>query len=1149
MKKKLAAVLAVLCVMGTGAALPAFTGSESPVSSSIAITAAAATTTDVPVAGINAGKYSYAYADTSVYPQAAAAVSKTNWTAENGNEYSLYKVTISGYNDAGKKETVAYSYQIGLKTIKNTTLDTIANETVTIPDTVKETFDAAVAKDVAAQITAEKKAGTLTEADEQKRTEELTAELSKYITAKKVTLIGDNAYKGSYLKTVDLTGIEYIGKSAFQSCQYITEIEIPASVKFVGDSAFASSGLKTLNVKNEMPVIPASLCTATNLTSITFAHPEFIRTIGASAFKDTPVEKPIFQDWGKASGYEPLTVDDSAYENCTAIQTVAMSDNVLILNKNVFKGCTSITDLTFGVNTLGADSGSFEGCTSLVNIKFNDVMQALGGGAFKNCTALEKVGGFPATIKDWEPYGSATGWGFGNSMFSGCTALREVEYPPSVTQILDGAFSGCTNLSAVYKNTADRKAGTATDSTIVLVDKSAFSGCITLETVNYPNATRIADSAFSGCTGLKDFKAEKCEELGASALSGCTAMTSFTAGTKTATGRCTSVGSNALQKCTSMTEITLLSDSYGTSVFKDCSAAETITIYSVGMEKTPDGFFTGCTALKTVKDPEKATALDEVTILSPSTFADCASLTAINLPALRIIEDSAFSGCKELTKISDSGNAIKAENYGSKCFYGCEKLDITVTGDIYTIGASAFQKSGVSAVNITGMAGGTVVIGNSAFADCPALAKATIMAGDAAKFSVGTGLFTNDTALKTVTYEGNQILSNMFKGCTLLSVIYTNATSIKASAFEDCSALTAVKTIDGKDNIIASDIGSAAFKNCASLTVIPSNEATAFDGSSNFAGCTSLTSAGKISKIMPSMFADCTSLNDIILEGISDIPDKAFQNCTGLTKINLDLQKLGNIGANAFAGCSGLTDVTIANAVAVKTSAFANCTQLKNLEVEADSIAATAFQNDESLQKATISTNTIGKSAFSGCAALTPTGLVLKNTDTHTLVDIGASAFANCPALTAAVVPSVADSDLPTIGSKAFGYNANKAIENFYMVGAKGSSAEEYATANKFGFATSLDQVPEGPQTQPTETETKPTETSPSGEEYAKGDVDGSGKVDILDVISINRAVLGKDKLTDAQNKAADINNSGTPDSADSLAIMKFIVGMLSSLD
>ena len=64
-----------------------------------------------------------------------------------------------------------------------------------------------------------------------------------------------------------------------------------------------------------------------------------------------------------------------------------------------------------------------------------------------------------------------------------------------------------------------------------------------------------------------------------------------------------------------------------------------------------------------------------------------------------------------------------------------------------------------------------------------------------------------------------------------------------------------------------------------------------------------------------------------------------------------------------------------------------------------------------------------------------------------------------------------------------------------------------------------------------------------------KGDASGDTKIDILDVITINRAVLGKERLTEEQKQAADVNGDGTIDGMDSMNIMRYIVGLIDSPD
>jgi len=81
-----------------------------------------------------------------------------------------------------------------------------------------------------------------------------------------------------------------------------------------------------------------------------------------------------------------------------------------------------------------------------------------------------------------------------------------------------------------------------------------------------------------------------------------------------------------------------------------------------------------------------------------------------------------------------------------------------------------------------------------------------------------------------------------------------------------------------------------------------------------------------------------------------------------------------------------------------------------------------------------------------------------------------------------------------------------------------------------------------------TESETEfivPTEfPSETDLEIMLGDLDSNGSLNILDVIMINRAILGKDHLTPEQNQIADFDQNGKVESNDSLAMMKRIVGL-----
>ncbi|MDE6776678.1 MAG: dockerin type I repeat-containing protein [Oscillospiraceae bacterium] len=66
--------------------------------------------------------------------------------------------------------------------------------------------------------------------------------------------------------------------------------------------------------------------------------------------------------------------------------------------------------------------------------------------------------------------------------------------------------------------------------------------------------------------------------------------------------------------------------------------------------------------------------------------------------------------------------------------------------------------------------------------------------------------------------------------------------------------------------------------------------------------------------------------------------------------------------------------------------------------------------------------------------------------------------------------------------------------------------------------------------------------------EILKGDATEDGEVDILDVITVNKSILGQKIMSSSALKASDIDGDGIVSPNDSLAIMTYIVGLIDEL-
>lgn len=95
-----------------------------------------------------------------------------------------------------------------------------------------------------------------------------------------------------------------------------------------------------------------------------------------------------------------------------------------------------------------------------------------------------------------------------------------------------------------------------------------------------------------------------------------------------------------------------------------------------------------------------------------------------------------------------------------------------------------------------------------------------------------------------------------------------------------------------------------------------------------------------------------------------------------------------------------------------------------------------------------------------------------------------------------------------------------------------------------YGTSLSNGSVTIGKET-PTE---KPSDPGDEPGDVLYGDADCSGAVDILDVIVVNKNLLGAGSLSTQGKKNADVNLDGKPGTDDALAILKYVVKVIDKL-
>ncbi len=116
------------------------------------------------------------------------------------------------------------------------------------------------------------------------------------------------------------------------------------------------------------------------------------------------------------------------------------------------------------------------------------------------------------------------------------------------------------------------------------------------------------------------------------------------------------------------------------------------------------------------------------------------------------------------------------------------------------------------------------------------------------------------------------------------------------------------------------------------------------------------------------------------------------------------------------------------------------------------------------------------------------------------------------------------------------------------------SVSEFYASGEDSNLDAGGSTDPKPPVTNPTEDDPQDTteittEQQPTGDIAATyGDVNEDGSVDILDVIRLNKVLLGGEKISDSGAANADVDRDGIPSAADSLSILKYTIGIVKEL-
>ena len=145
---------------------------------------------------------------------------------------------------------------------------------------------------------------------------------------------------------------------------------------------------------------------------------------------------------------KPVTsIKRAAFENCTSLIKVWISDSVSSIDYYAFGGCSSLTNVTMGKGLTSIGNTAFTGCNSLTSLTISPENQVYD--SRNNCNAIIETASNKLIIGCNNTSIPSDVTTIGDWAFLKCT-LTSIIIPKSIVAVNYGAFTDCYDLTNVY---------------------------------------------------------------------------------------------------------------------------------------------------------------------------------------------------------------------------------------------------------------------------------------------------------------------------------------------------------------------------------------------------------------------------------------------------------------------------------------------------------------------------------------------------------------------------------------------------------------------------------------------------------------------------------------------------------------------------
>ena len=469
-------------------------------------------------------------------------------------------------------------------------------------------------------------------------------------------------------ETVVYKGVEYtvtaIGPFAFENCNHLRSVSIPASITMIGNEAFAHCySLDSVYITDL-----SAWC------KISFGG-EPLDYVSGLYLNNELVTDLVIPD-------DVTSISDYAFYGYSTLMSVVLHENVTSIGGHAFAGCYNLKEIVIPSSVTEIRYGAFSGCDSLKSVIIPDTVTWMDDAVFSGCESLISV-----DIGDGVPY-------IGERVFAKCDNLQSVVIGSGVTEIDQLLFEECYNLTNIIVD-PNNKAYQSIDGNLYTKDgKGLLQYAVgkTQTSFDVPDGvTTIGGYAFYGCTNLQAVSIPDsvvCIQRYAFENSGVQynyyGCCKYLGNAENPYYALIHASYTPSAACSIHADTKIIADfAFANNPSSVPPEANSKLVIPQGVLVIGEGAFSGCNYLKSVVIP------DSVVLLGVGAFYYCGGLQSVVIgDGVKTISRTVFSSCYALESVV-IGDGV--ETIDEAAFYRCLSLTtLVVGGSVTVVGEEAF---------------------------------------------------------------------------------------------------------------------------------------------------------------------------------------------------------------------------------------------------------------------------------------------------------------------------------------------------------------------------------------------------------------------------------------------------------------------------